>query len=84
MDQGVPENRPIAGDCVKQEYKRPKGEYLREYEINLKFLSIGCVISVGCKSIPFTSVKEGMDALNAYVENPEEESRKWRKLFESQ
>lgn len=61
---------------------RSKTEYLKEYEINIRFHSIGCVISVGCKSVPFSTVEEGMKALNAYVANPFEEQKKWNKIFE--
>jgi len=65
------------------EYRPNKAEILRENEICIRFHSIGCVINVGCKSIPFTSVEEAMKALNSYVENPYEEKTKWYKIFES-
>jgi len=64
-----------------KECKRPKIEYLKEYEIRVRFLSRGCVISVGCREIPFTSVEEGMLAFNAYVADPQGERTKWNKLF---
>ena len=39
--------------------QEPSRQYfLREYPISIRFLSIGCVVEVGCKSIPFTSVDE--------------------------
>jgi hypothetical protein len=57
---------------------------LREYEIRIEFLSIGCVIRVGCKSIPFSTVKEGMEALNAYVANPYETRKIWEERFEKE
>ena len=69
---------------LKTEYKPKKQELLREYEIRLRFLSVGCVVSVGCKEIPFRSVKEAMDYINKYVENPFEEGMKWREIFESE
>ena len=65
-----------------QEYKPSKTELLREFEINIRFHSVGCVISVGCKSVPFSTVEEGMIALNAFVTNPFEEKKKWNKIFE--
>ena len=67
-----------------EEYKPKKQELLREYEIRLRFLIVGCVVSVGCKEIPFRSVKEAMDCVNEYVENPFEEGMKWREIFESE
>lgn len=67
-------------DCVK-EYKPSRMEYLRNYSINIRFLSIGCIIEVGCKQIPFTTVKEGMEALNNYVANPYETRKIWEERF---
>lgn len=69
---------------LKTEYKPKKQEILKEYEIRLRFLSVGCVVSVGCKEIPFRSVKEAMECVNDYVNNPYEESKKWLELFESE
>jgi len=68
----------------KKEYIPKKQELLREYEIRLRFLSVGCVVSVGCKEIPFRDIKEAMDYINKYVENPYEEGNKWREIFESE
>ncbi len=64
------------------EYKPSRTELLREYEINIHFHSVGCVIGVGCKSVPFSTVDEGMIALNAYVTNTFEERKKWNKLLD--
>ena len=69
---------------LKTEYKPKKQELLREYEIRLRFLSVGCLVSVGCKDIPFRDIKEAMDYINKYVENPYEEGMKWREIFESE
>jgi hypothetical protein len=66
------------------EYKQTKQEILREYEIRLRFLSVGCVVSVGCKEIPFRNVTEAMNELNKYVNNPYEESKRWRGVFDSE
>lgn len=63
------------------EHKPSRSEYLRDYEIKIKFLSIGCVIEVGCKSIPFSTIKEGMIALNHYVENPHALTKIWQDRF---
>ena len=69
---------------LKQDYKPKKQEILREYEILIRFLSVGCVVKVGCKEIPFRNVKEAMDELNKYVENPYEVGKKWHELFNSE
>lgn len=73
----------IQDDCVK-EYRPSRMECLRDYQINIRFLSIGCVIEVGCKSIPFTTIKEGMEALNQYVAKPYETRQIWEKRFQEE
>ena len=67
-------------DCVK-EYRQSRMECLRDYSINIEFLSIGCIIRVGCKSVPFATVKEGLAALNNYVVNPVETRKIWEERF---
>lgn len=63
--------------------KEPSRQYfLREYPITIRFLSIGCVVEVGCKSIPFTSIDEAMKEINAYVANPSKEQQRWRQLLD--
>ena len=80
----VTENRPIinGGDMVKQEY-RSKQETLRDYEINIRFLSVGCIVSVGCRQIPFRNLNEAMEEVNKYVQNPTQERERWYKIFDS-
>jgi hypothetical protein len=75
---------PPLGELNLKEYKPKKQEILREYEIRIKFLSVGCVVNVGCKEIPFRSVKEAMDNINKYVENPYEEGKKWHSIFDGE
>jgi hypothetical protein len=67
-----------------EEYKPKKQDILKEYEIRIRFLSVGCIVNVGCKEIPFRSVKEAMEELNKYVDNPYEEGKKWNELFNSE
>ena len=67
-----------------KEYVRPRMDYLRDYEINIRFLSLGCVVRVGCKEIAFTSITEAMQEVNAYVANPKELESKYSKLFNEQ
>lgn len=74
------ENQPALSDCVK-EYIPSRTECLRNYQIGIKFLSIGCVISVGCKEIPFSSIKEGMAALNNYIQDPYTVRQLWEVKF---
>lgn len=70
----------VQEDCVAK-YQPSRMEVLRDYQINIKFLSIGCVISVGCKEIPFTTVKQGMEALNQYVNDPVSLRKLWNERF---
>ena len=89
QDMGMMEGAPRGYDRepelrMKEEYKPKKQEILREYEIGIRFLSVGCVVSVGCKQIPFRSVKEAMDKINKYVENPYEEGKKWHSIFDGE
>lgn len=59
----------------------PKQYFLQEYKVEIEFMARGCVISVGCKKIPFESVEDAMKELNEYVNNPYEIQQKWRKLL---
>jgi hypothetical protein len=65
--------------CEKQ-WQPSRMESLKNYNINIKFLSIGCLVEVGCMSIPFTNITDAMEALQAYIDNPYEERQKWEKL----
>jgi len=78
------ESRPTGNDVdmVKQDY-RSKQETLRDYEINIRFLSVGCIVSVGCRQIPFTNVGDAMVEVNKYVQNPNQERERWYKIFDS-
>ena len=69
---------------LAKEYERPRMDYLRDYEISIKFLSLGCLVRVGCKEIAFTSIDEAMKEVNAYVANPRELQEKYNKLFNKQ
>ena len=64
-----------------EEYRPSDEEALREYRIEIRFLSRGCIVSVGCKEIAFENVASAMDAVNLYVANPWDEQQKWRKLL---
>jgi len=68
---------------LTKEYIPNKQQILREYDISIRFLSVGCIVKVGCKEIPFRRVSEAMEELNKYVENPHDETKKWNNLFDS-
>lgn len=54
-----------------------RGEFLRINPIQIEFKSIGCVMNVGKKSIAFSTIKECIDALNEYIEDPESSMELW-------
>lgn len=73
----------MMNDNYSKEYIPGRQEMLKDYEINIRFLSVGCIVRVGCKEIPFTSVVEVMEELNKYVSNPYEETKRWNDIFNS-
>jgi len=56
-------------------------DYLRQYNIQIRFLSRGCVVTIGCKEIPFSDVTEAMTCLSRYVSNPKEEAENWKTII---
>jgi hypothetical protein len=71
-------------DVACKEYIRPRMDYLRDHEINIRFLSLGCIVRVGCKEIAFTSIQEAIQEVNEYIANPKLLSDKYNKLFNEQ
>lgn len=69
--------------CGEKEYIPPKVEILQRNEIRIRFLSIGCVITVGCKEIPFTNLEAAMGSLEEYVKDPHTATKKWNEIFNS-
>lgn len=63
------------------EYRPSRGESLREHSISIQFLSIGCNVSVGCKTIPFTSTDEALTEITEYFKNPYDAQKKWRNIL---
>jgi len=61
--------------------QRSKQEILQEYNIGIRFLSRGCTVEVGCKTIAFTTVEEAMAAIRNYVSDPETVGEYWRGQF---
>jgi hypothetical protein len=85
MNEPIQASRPepaLSGSIMQEkscinEYRPSRKELLREYNINIRFFSMGCVIDVGCKSIPFSTIEEGMNALNEYVKDPYTSRKIW-------
>ncbi len=56
-------------------------QVLKEYEIRIQFLDLGCIVNVGCKSIAYTNIYEAIEGVKAYVSNPKEVGKIWRDKF---
>ena len=80
-ERDFPTQAPPINDGTEpcKPYIPPRQEALQQYEINIQFLSRGCIVKVGCKSIAFENVTEAIKELNKYVANPYEVQEKWRK-----
>lgn len=85
MTEGPQVDRPVRlEERTAKEWKPSRQECLRDYEVKIRFLTLGCIVSVGCKEIPFTTIKEGMEALNQYVAKPYETRQIWEKRFQEE
>ncbi len=58
-----------------------KQQLLSRYSIKIDFLSRGCVVNIGCKSIPFEKVEDAITEINRYVNNPEEVEKEYNEKF---
>ena len=67
---------------VPHKYNPPtKQQLLSEYEIRIRFAHRGCLVSVGCKELAFSSVEEAMISIQEYVENPKGIGDYWKAQF---
>ena len=66
----------------EKEFIRSRIDYLRDHEISIRFLSLGCIVRVGCKEIAFTSIDEAIQEVNDYVANPKLLTDKYNKIFD--
>jgi len=82
MEQVERERGPMVEPSPIEEYRPSRIEALQQHEIRIRFLSRGCIVSVGCKDIAFENISEALGAFNLYVTNPYEEQQKWRKILE--
>jgi hypothetical protein len=74
QEQLIREPQPV-------EYQPSKKELLKQNSIRIVFCSRGCLIDIGCKSIPFETIEAAMDALNKYINDPWNEQKKWEKIL---
>ncbi len=67
-----------------KQWKQSRNELLKNWEINIRFFDVGCLVNVGCQSFAFESIDKMMTELKFYVENPDEARVKWNKIREEQ
>ena len=60
-----------------KQWKESRNETLKNWEINIRFFNVGCVVTVGCQSFAFESVNKMMTELQFYVNSPYEAREKW-------
>ena len=77
------ECRPMINESSK-DYEPTNQQLLQQHEVRLQFLSRGCIVHVGCKSIAFESVESAMKELNYYVTNTCESQKAWNIVFDNQ
>lgn len=82
MEQLERERGPMVEPCPTEEYRPSRVQALQEYEIKIKFLSRGCIVSVGCKDIAFEKISDAMTALNNYVAEPYDSQKHWYSIFD--
>ena len=78
LERALVEETPMPEPVVK---KLTKQQILEQYSIGIRFLSRGCVVEVGCKTIAFTTVEEAMQAIQYYVADPDTVGEYWRGQF---
>lgn len=75
------ETRPTA---KYNDYKPSRMECLREYELGIRFLASGCIVTVGCKQVAFSTTTEAMKAFTDYINNPYETRQRWEEIFKEE
>ena len=58
-------------ESKEQREQRRRIEFLKNWRIEIQILDRGCTVSVGCKSIAFTSIEAGYREIGHYLENPQ-------------
>ena len=58
-----------------------KQQLLSRYSIKIDFLSRGCIVNIGCKTIPFENIENAITEINRYVNNPEEVEKEYNEKF---
>ena len=83
MEETIMENldQPTALDGNPANATTPYINKLYEYSVNIRFLTVGCMVEIGCKTIAFESKQKMLEELTAYVNSTKETVIKWQKIF---
>ena len=78
-----PEEETFIGmtNAINEFFVKEKEISLTDYEIRIRFLSYGCIVSIGCKEIAFSSFDDAMSEINFYIKNPVEAKKVWSEKF---
>ena len=81
-----PDQEPVQevrdnGPQVDGRYIPSADELRQRHQINIEFLSSGCIVRIGCKSIAFTNYQSALSEINEYVKDPLAAYKKWSKAL---
>jgi hypothetical protein len=82
MEQVERERGLMVDTSPIEEYRPSRIEVLQQHEIRIRFLSRGCIVSVGCKDIAFQDLSDAIHEINKYLTCPYETQQEWRKILE--
>jgi len=82
MEQLEREREPMVDPSPIKEYRPSRVEALQQHEIRIRFLSRGCIVSVGCKEIAFQDLSDAIHEINKYFTCPYETQQEWREILE--
>ena len=80
---GYPTEQPDQQDqqITKKEYKPGRVEALKSYNLNIKFIDRGVVVTVGCKEIAYQTISDFQASFEAYMKDPYTVQQSWLKFF---
>jgi hypothetical protein len=82
MEQLERERGPMVDLCQTEDRRPSRNEALQLYDIRIKFLSRGCIVSVGCKEIAFQDLSDAIHEINKYFTCPYETQQEWHKILD--
>jgi hypothetical protein len=62
--------------------QRTKMDLLRDHTVEIRTVSRGCIVRVGCKEVAFSSLEEGLKEVQDFYSDPHKSYTKWTRIFE--